>query len=424
MSFASMVGVANTRPVETYVVRVIDAVTTYSMNMGMRAESSLLTTKLHSEDATRYVLAFKLSSDIGTQDANIQITVHEISGEARIHSSQGFPDSFKPLLHDLPKLALGGQDTSGVQAVRKGDPAQSNGRSPVVGGAPTGNQTDKAIAQSAVALFDIATIQGVEKEEPRRYLGASGIGKNCNALHALTLRGFPGDQPSPQLIRIFSEGHRIEAEVVAMLKRSGHLVREVDESTGKQFRFSNFGGHHMANLDGLITPVGTEEAMTLEIKSMNRDKFKAFQTKGVKLSHPDYYDQVIDGLGLAREALGDVLSKCFFVAYCKDNSQYHVEIVEFDQKHYVNLTGKATAIIRLHGSERQALHRNEYDCQQCFKRTSCWEPDVQERHCSHCKHAIPNTAVDDGRWACVLRNLTDVSQPCSSFQLFRPRSRT
>ena len=40
-----------------------------------------------------------------------------------------------------------------------------------------------------------------------------------------------------------SEGHRIEDQVVADLKKAGFFIEEVDPITGKQYEFKEFGGH-------------------------------------------------------------------------------------------------------------------------------------------------------------------------------------
>ena len=57
----------------------------------------------------------------------------------------------------------------------------------------------------------------------RQYLGASGVGHQCEANLAFSLRGFPNTEPSPQLLRIFREGHRLEDQVVSDLKKAGYL---------------------------------------------------------------------------------------------------------------------------------------------------------------------------------------------------------
>ena len=53
-----------------------------------------------------------------------------------------------------------------------------------------------------------------KRGEARSYIGASMAGTECIAQLALSLRGFPDDEPDPKLKRIFRDGHRIEDEVI------------------------------------------------------------------------------------------------------------------------------------------------------------------------------------------------------------------
>ncbi len=283
-------------------------------------------------------------------------------------------------------------------------------------------QSDQALAQGAVALIDIATVAAeLRKAEPtRRYIGASSIGSSCTAYLALSLRGFPGDMPSPQLLRIFGDGNRIETLVVEALQASGHIVEELDPASGKQWHYSSHGGHHAANLDGYITLLGGAERMTLEIKSMNRKMFETFQKKGLELSHPHYFDQVTDGLLLAQQN-GVEVDKCFVIAYCKDNSQFHAEVIGFDVERADRLLGKVDAV--LSGDVvRAGAYAKEFQCAGCGKRTSCWEPNVTDRSCWHCEFAEPMVDADGKRWYCTIHKLPAVAE-CSAFKLFRPEAK-
>lgn len=276
-----------------------------------------------------------------------------------------------------------------------------------------------ALSAGACALIDIATINAeLRKAEPtRRYIGASSIGSECLAYLTLSLRGFPGDTHSPQLLRIFGDGHRIERLVVEALVAAGHKVEELDPATGEQWKFSSHSGHHSASLDGFITLVGSGERMTLEIKSMNRKLFESFQKKGVALSHPKYYDQIQDGLLLAKAARVEV-ERCFIIAYCKDNSMFHGEVVDYDIGRAAQLVEKVGIVISHKTPFRSGAYAKEFQCGGCGKRTSCWSPNVTDRGCHHCEHASPIVGVGHKQWMCNLSNQEAVST-CSSFKLFR-----
>ena len=71
------------------------------------------------------------------------------------------------------------------------------------------------------------------KEKARDYIGASGIGTQCDAYQAYSLRGFPNDTIQPKLKRIFKLGHILEDIVVKDIKEKADVrVWEVDGLTG------------------------------------------------------------------------------------------------------------------------------------------------------------------------------------------------
>lgn len=242
------------------------------------------------------------------------------------------------------------------------------------------------------------------------------------AYHALSLRGFPSDMPSPQLLRIFNEGHQIEAQVVAMLKASGHEVEEVDPATGEQWEYTSHGDHHCSHLDGFIRLIGSTEWMTLEIKSMNRKLFDSFRKKGIALSHPHYYDQMQDGMKLAH-LNGSAVSKSLMVAYCKDNSQYHMEIVDYDSERADELLMRADAAIAKGASMREGKSKYEYKCRECFKRTACWGgASIETPECSHCALGEPVINQPGKKWVCS-RDGQIHATVCPWFKPFKPEEK-
>lgn len=261
-----------------------------------------------------------------------------------------------------------------------------------------------------------------EREPARSYIGASIIGSKCQALLALSLRGFPNDDPDPQTLRIFREGHRVEVMVTKMLERIGLRLRTIDPDTGRQYNYTRLGGHLASNLDGLVwrktdTPGVTSPAYTLEVKSMNRAKFDAFVKKGLGLSHPDYFDQVHFGMGMSEVHASIVL------AYCKDNSKFHAEVIRYQPEHYQQLIQRAANAMYA----PSALRTETWDCTRCFKRTACkgQVPNVpkDDLHCRHCRHSRPAAEVDGRRWRCSRHGIDDVAQPCGDFEFYQTKAK-
>lgn len=414
-----------TRPVEEELHRVASTVAAAANAAGYVYAYQINHSQSPHNDERIFLITFKLKKDGNETLANIQLRASSF-GLPRVHSTQGFPPEFGPCLLDIsPPTYLQG-NTKGVQAVPQDDSAAQIGRGTVEARPDPQAKSKQEVADMVVASIDVATLRDFLKnpERTRRYIGASGIAEKCEAAMQLSLRGFPGDAPSPQLIRIFGEGHRIEAHVVAALRAAGHEVRDVDPTTGEQWEYTSHGGHHVCHLDGFIKLAGGDKRMVLEIKSMNRKMFDKFKKVGVKRSHPEYYAQIQDQMDLVRTDAGETLD-AFFVAYCKDNSQYHAEIVPIDMAASV-----ATGVIlskQMSGrAKRSGSHKNEYDCTQCFKRTSCWEPDLSKdgANCWHCEHATPMTKGGDGKpWQCLVNGKTGVVNICPTFKMWRPEKK-
>jgi hypothetical protein len=243
----------------------------------------------------------------------------------------------------------------------------------------------------------------------RSYIGASIIGNDCTAYLNYSLRGFPENSPSPKLLRIFNVGHALEPMVVDDLKKKGgYGVSEVDELTGDQYEYTALGDHVVCHLDGIIYV--DEEPCVLEIKTMNKSKFNAFEKKGVKTSHPQYFAQCM----LAMHLSG--MHKSFLVAICKDDCRYHIEVIEYDEFEASALKQKIwTAVTE---PERISPVESDWRCRGCFKRTSCWHPEELDAppKCSMCKHAKPDIYAQDKQWHCGKHDRPAVD-PCEDYEM-------
>lgn len=248
-----------------------------------------------------------------------------------------------------------------------------------------------------------AAIAGLPEEPTRAYIGASSIGHPCDAYLALSYRGFPDSEAPPQLKRIFRDGHRIESMVIDDLRLAGFNVRDRDEH-GNQFEFTE--GVLVGHVDGFITIYGDE--LVLEVKSMNKDKFSSFVDYGLAKSHPMYVQQCIALAGLSKRK-GSLL-----VAYNKNNSDYHSEVIPFDEATYLNQLGRASKAAL---GKDVVADWNSSNCYQCFKRTSCQSPSIStalsERTCRSCSNYMMGLCVKDGERA------KKAEEVCSDYRMWR-----
>jgi len=266
-----------------------------------------------------------------------------------------------------------------------------------------------------MALPDITQLidesYAAEKEpKTRQYIGASGIGGKCDAELAFSHRGFPGSPPDPQLKRIFKAGHRIEDWVIADMKKAGVNVMERYQLTGYQYAYNCCGGHVVGHADGVVEFDDADPAL-LEVKSMNLDRFNKYKKNGVKYSHPNYYSQVqlMMGMGGFKHSL--------FIAYCKNNSRYHHEYIEFDEFAYLALIVRAEMVMRGE-AKRCATDMSDGRCKGCFKFDAWWTGLKPEPDCVNCKNAEALTA---GGWTCHAGHV--YGELCDDYHLYNPRYR-
>jgi hypothetical protein len=245
------------------------------------------------------------------------------------------------------------------------------------------------------------------EKQARDYIGASAIGNQCEAYLAFHLRGFPNDRIEPRLKRLFALGHALEDKVIEDLVRKADIrVWAKDGVTGRQFAYEAWGGHISCHADGQIEIDGT--LMLLEVKSMNKASFQKFVDTGMRRSHPHYHAQVQMMMGMSG------FRQTFFIAYCKDDSAYHAEIVDYDPLEASFIEARVERV--LSGSARRiAEDDTDWRCRGCSKRRVCWSGEAEvQTACQTCRFARPK---ESGEWHCTYHN-APASLPCEKWTLF------
>lgn len=261
-------------------------------------------------------------------------------------------------------------------------------------------------SDEVIAKIDEAYEKAPEVKS-RRYIGASSIGTPCDAAVSFSLRGFPEDKIEPRVQRIFRDGHRIEDTVIADLKKAGVNVMDKDPMTRRQWAYFGYGTHVKAHADGIIE--FQDGVMILEIKSMNAKMFGSFVLGGVANSHPKYYDQMQTLMGLSG------LRSTFFISYCKDNSEYHSEVVAFDELRWSYLKSRIETV--LSGQARKiAAEPTSFSCRWCSRKGVCWEGKSVPRACETCGHARPD---EGGAWWCSLKE-GPATEICPEWRRYEP----
>ena len=169
------------------------------------------------------------------------------------------------------------------------------------------------------------------QEPPRRYLGASAIGKPCERALWLGLR-HEGKPVEGRICRLFQTGHDHEERIITELRVSGYSVTHQQDRREIKFEGGTFSGA----LDGYLPHYGSAG---LEIKTHNDKSFKDLVKKGVKGSKPVHYDQMQSLMGLHEFPL------FLYVAENKNDSTIYAEQIERDQERIDFLMKKAERIL-------------------------------------------------------------------------------
>lgn len=261
-----------------------------------------------------------------------------------------------------------------------------------------------------------AIISQIDKRQneqlPRNGIGASAIGTECDAYLAFELRGFPSSGFSPSTHRLFRLGHAIETIVedeIAAAMPMDYTVSFTD-TDGNQFKVPVHGGHSWSTLDGVIkTPTG--DIIVVEIKSMSDASFSKFKLAGVRESHPRYFSQV-------QKQMHDAGStQCLVVAYNKNTSELHAEMVDYDMVVAAALDARIELAMTAQ-ARKKGDSRNSMACKFCNRRSQCWDgPDSIEMNCRTCTKAV---ATDAGTWFCTMRNCVANPQTCADWSLYQP----
>jgi len=245
----------------------------------------------------------------------------------------------------------------------------------------------------------------------RDYCGLSGIGHKClRALQYSARRASKETAESPKVNRIFDMGHILEAYMVLQLENIGI---EVDM---RQATVNGFGGHWKGHIDGrgLNIPEAPKAHHLLEFKTHNLKNFTALVKQNVELAFPVHYAQVM------RYMHGLELDRGLYVAFCKDNCEYHCERIYYSERQAMDLVHKEQEIL-LSNKLFPRIGNGKptwYDCKYCTHHSVCYRKEPPNITCRTCAHV---DMEDDGIWRCSLdkKNLSyeDQLKACKMYQI-------
>ena len=255
-----------------------------------------------------------------------------------------------------------------------------------------------------------------ESEKPRRYLGGSEIGKECERQLWYGFRRCTKPNFDGRLYRLFNRGHREEETFVAELKGIGCEVHEVDPTTGKQFEVVDVMGHFKGHADGVALglPEAPKTWHLLEMKTASAKSFAKTKRDGCEKDKPQHFAQ----MQVYMHLLG--LKRALYIVVNKDNDELYSERIRYDAKRAQALIDKARRIITsTTAPERISDRPDAFACKFCDARELCHGTsevavNVPELDCRQCVHATP---VEGGKWSCKLHG--EANKVCKD-HLFLP----
>jgi hypothetical protein len=219
---------------------------------------------------------------------------------------------------------------------------------------------------------DDAMIIAHQKQERRKYLGASRWGEDCSRKLAYEYHGQKSDAPFPgRTLRIFNCGHDGEERMAEYMKVAGFEIITHSPSGG-QIGFSACDEKMKGHIDGAITAgpeiPGLNYPCIWENKMLGKKSFDDVVKKGIKDSKPVYYAQV--NIYMAYMELPQAL----FTAQNRDSCEIYHEVVDFDARCAQECSDKAFNIVNSQSPEefpRLSNDPSDFRCKFCDFRKTC-----------------------------------------------------
>lgn len=233
-----------------------------------------------------------------------------------------------------------------------------------------------------------------ENGRPRAHLGASLIGRPCEREAWYAFRWALNPDYEGRLLRLFDRGKREEPAFIHDLRAAGVTVHAVDPATGRQFTFSDLGGHFGGSMDGAA--VGLAEAPktwhVLELKTHSAASFAALAKDGVEIAHPEHFAQMQMYMGWSG------MDRAYYLAVNKNTDDLYGERIAFERAVFEKLREKARRIVFApEPPPRIAEASDDFRCRLCLFHRACHEGAFPRAHCRTCAHSTPR---EDGTWNC------------------------
>jgi len=235
----------------------------------------------------------------------------------------------------------------------------------------------------------------------RSHFGVSQLGKPCSRELWYGFRWFTYTPHSAKTLRLFNRGHLEEARFLAMLSILPGVTLYATDSTGGQYRLSDFGNHFGSALDGVavgIPDIPGGVPCLLEFKTAGDKSFAKTVKEGMEKANPVHFVQVQTCMSYFD------LTHCLYMVVNKNTEDLHAEVIPFDDHTADYARRRAEHIIFTDVAPRRLANAGPgwHECRFCDHKDVCLFKGEPERNCRSCTHSCPETT---GGWLCDKFNI-------------------
>ena len=234
---------------------------------------------------------------------------------------------------------------------------------------------------------EIAIEDEVVIQEFRPYLGISSIADSCARKLWYGFRLCKKRSISARLNRLFQRGHREESIIQADFRKIGiiHHSDQKEVVTGQ--------GHIRGHIDDILenVPDAPKTPHLGEYKTHNNKSFTDLKKKGVRLSKPVHYGQMVCYMDALK------LKRGLYVAVNKDNDERYYERISADPAKAKELILRGMDIISSEIPMPKIGNATWYECKWGDYYGICHNGETPLKNCRTCKYG---DIIPEGKWEC------------------------
>lgn len=213
------------------------------------------------------------------------------------------------------------------------------------------------------------------KQERRTYVGASGIGDDCERRLQFEFAGAPREkEPEKLTLRKFDFGHMIEELARCWFQDAGFKLVQNNLRDGARFRFVQMDGDFSGEPDGVFISGPEIEGLRYpamwEHKAVGAKTFREIKKDGLKKARPKYWSQIHTCMAYLN------LEQTVFTVTNLDSGEQLNLVYDLEPEEAQRMTDRAVRIISSTRAgdllPRPFAKPDHFSCRVCSFSARCW----------------------------------------------------